>query len=109
MINLFGVGAKKTIIGALVIGVLAVSGWIYFSGKVSVERQGGGRCGGGFGLFWTSVVNSGTYNGRALALGRELAAYVISADLIDLKNFDVALDTSFRAKIRSLLTTPTDR
>src|SRR3990172_8188734 len=56
----------------------------------------------------SAIVNSGTYNGRALALGRELAAYVIAADLIGLKNFDVALDTSFRAKIRSLLTTPTD-
>jgi len=170
MINLFGVGAKKTIIGALVIGVLAVSGWIYFSGKVSVERQESEAAANGIwissaevqalpmsGSAWnglksaadnscgtpdlanqddstnvcvmakalvfartrqetyrsgvvsalTSVVNSGTYNGRALALGRELAAYVISADLIDLKNFDVALDTSFRAKIRSLLTTPT--
>jgi len=55
----------------------------------------------------SAIVNSGTYSGRALALGRELAAYVIAADLIDLKNFDVALDTSFRAKIRSLLTTST--
>ena len=55
----------------------------------------------------SAVVNSGTYNGRALALARELAAYVIAADVIDLKNFDVALDTSFRAKIRSLLTTST--
>jgi hypothetical protein len=55
----------------------------------------------------SAIVNSGTYNGRALALGRELAAYVIAADLIDLKNFDVALNTSFRAKIRTLLTTST--
>jgi len=56
----------------------------------------------------SAIVNSGTYSGRALALGRELAAYVIAADVIDLKNFDVALDTSFRAKIRELRSTPTD-
>ncbi len=40
-----------------------------------------------------SIVNMGTYSGRALALGRELGAYVIAADLIDLKNYDPALDT----------------
>ena len=56
-----------------------------------------------------SIVNSGTYNGRALALGRELAAYVISADLIDLKSIDASLDSQFRSKIRELLTTPTSR
>jgi len=55
-----------------------------------------------------SVVNSGTYSGRALALGRELAAYVISADLIDLKTYDPSFDSSFRAKIKSFLTTQTD-
>jgi len=41
---------------------------------------------------------------RALALGRELAAYVIAADLIDLRTADPALDTQFRAKIKALLT-----
>jgi hypothetical protein len=51
----------------------------------------------------TSVINAPTYNGRALALGRELAAYVIAADLIDLKNFNPVLDSSFRFKIQSLL------
>jgi hypothetical protein len=56
----------------------------------------------------SAIVNSGTYSGRALALGRELAAYVIAADLINLKNFDASLDASFRAKIASLVTTPTD-
>ena len=55
----------------------------------------------------TSIANSGTYNGRALALGRELGAYVISADIIDLKNTDSALDSKFRDKIKVLLTTPT--
>lgn len=54
-----------------------------------------------------SIVNSGTYSGRALALGRELAAYVIAADLIDLKTADSALDASFRSKIKSFLTTTT--
>jgi hypothetical protein len=54
-----------------------------------------------------AVINSGTYNGRALALGRELAAYVIAADLIDLKNYDAGLDGSFRNKIKELRTTST--
>jgi hypothetical protein len=54
-----------------------------------------------------SVVNSGTYSGRALALGRELGAYAIAADLIDLRGYDAALDDRFRSKIRALLTTPT--
>lgn len=40
---------------------------------------------------------------RALALGRELAAYVISADIIDLKDVNPALDALFRLKIKSLL------
>lgn len=55
----------------------------------------------------TAIVNSGTYNGRALALARELITYPIAADLIDLKTFNPALNTKFRAKIASLLTTPT--
>lgn len=54
-----------------------------------------------------TIVSSGTYDGRALALGRELAAYVIAADLIGLKTFDPALDGLFRTKIKALLTTPT--
>ncbi len=54
-----------------------------------------------------SVADSGTYSGRALALGRELAAYVIAADLIGLKTHDPTLDAKFRTKIKSLLTTPT--
>src|SRR5690606_14035728 len=48
------------------------------------------------------IAYSGTYNGRALALGRELGTYVIAADLIHLKT-DVSLDTRFREKIRELL------
>lgn len=47
------------------------------------------------------------YGGRALALGRELAAYVIAADLIDLAAHDPALDAAFRSAIGALLTAPT--
>jgi hypothetical protein len=54
-----------------------------------------------------SLINAGLYNGRALSLGRELGAYVISADLINLKGHDPNLDAAFRTLIRSLLTTPT--
>ncbi len=42
--------------------------------------------------------------GRVLALGRELAAYVIAADLIDLPGYDPTLDSQFRQKLRELLT-----
>jgi hypothetical protein len=55
----------------------------------------------------SQIVASGTYTGRALALGRELGAYVVAADLVDLKNYDPTLDASFRAKLRSLRTTYT--
>jgi len=54
-----------------------------------------------------SVAGSGTYDGRALALGRELAAYVIAADLVDLVSYDGSLDEAFRRKLRELRTTPT--
>ncbi len=54
-----------------------------------------------------AVVNGGPYVGRALALGRELAAYVIAADLVDLKVHDPGLDADFRDTIKALLTTPT--
>jgi len=54
-----------------------------------------------------SIVDSGTYRGRALSLGRELAAYVIAADIIGLRAIDRDLDERFRVKIRQLLTTPT--
>lgn len=56
----------------------------------------------------TQIVNAPAYNGRALALGRELGAYVIAADLIGLGDFDPRLDALFRATIRTLLTTFTD-
>lgn len=44
--------------------------------------------------------------GRTLALGRELVAYVIAADLIDLRTLDPALDAQFRAKLSQLLSKP---
>jgi hypothetical protein len=53
------------------------------------------------------IVAASTYSGRALALGRELGAYVIAADLIDLRNYDPTLDEGFRAKLRTLRTTYT--
>ncbi|UCC50310.1 MAG: alginate lyase family protein [Anaerolineaceae bacterium] len=46
--------------------------------------------------------------GQTLALGRELAAYVIAADLIDLATYDSSLDADFRVKIRDLLTKTLD-
>lgn len=53
------------------------------------------------------IVTASTYNGRALALGRELIAYVIAADLIDLRNYDPDLEASFRSELRSLRRTYT--
>ena len=50
------------------------------------------------------IVSSGTYDGRALALGRELGAYVIAADVIGLASVDPSLDGAFRTKLRELLT-----
>jgi hypothetical protein len=52
-----------------------------------------------------SIVNSGTYSGFCLSLGRELAAYVIAAELIALPTYDPSLDQQFRAKLRELRTT----
>lgn len=53
------------------------------------------------------IANMGTYDGRALALGRGLGAYAIAADLIGLTSYDSSLDSDFRAKLRELLTTYT--
>jgi hypothetical protein len=44
--------------------------------------------------------------GDTLALGRELAAYVIAADLIGLAQADPALDATFRAWLTALLNRP---
>jgi hypothetical protein len=54
-----------------------------------------------------AIIAAPPYSGRALALGRELAAYVISADLIGLAAFDPAVDSQFRSTISRLLTTRT--
>jgi hypothetical protein len=53
------------------------------------------------------IVSAPPYDGRALALGRELGAYVIAADLIDLESFDPVLDARFRTTLRRLRTTYT--
>lgn len=42
--------------------------------------------------------------GRTLALGRELVAYIIAADLIDLRTYDLALNRRFEERLRELLT-----
>jgi hypothetical protein len=44
--------------------------------------------------------------GRTLALGRNLASYVIAADLIDLGHADAGLDTRFRAWLDAVRTEP---
>ncbi len=54
-----------------------------------------------------AVADAPPYRGRALSLGRELAAYVVAADLVDLHALDAKLDSRFRARIKQLLTTPT--
>jgi hypothetical protein len=55
-----------------------------------------------------SIIYSGTYTGRALALGRELISYVIAADLINLRNYNAQMDIQFREKIKELRTTYTN-
>jgi hypothetical protein len=41
--------------------------------------------------------------GNILPVGRNLVAYVVAADLIELPNYDAALDLQFRNKLRELL------
>lgn len=53
------------------------------------------------------IVSAPRYGGRALALGRELGAYVVAADLVDLPSHDPALDGLFRTALRTLRTTYT--
>ncbi len=45
--------------------------------------------------------------GRALAFGREMIGYVLSADIIGLKDRDPALDAQFRTKLAKWLDAPT--
>jgi len=54
------------------------------------------------------VIDQRRYWGGALALGRELGAYVIAADVIDLKNLMPALDMEFRATLSDLRTVWTE-
>ena len=53
------------------------------------------------------IADGGPFRGRALALGRELIAYVIAADLIVLQTQAPEVDIRFRARLKSLLTAPT--
>jgi hypothetical protein len=55
-----------------------------------------------------SIVASGTYRGRALALGREIGTYAIAADLIQLRRRNSTLDSRFRSKLAELKTTYTE-
>lgn len=52
-----------------------------------------------------AIVNSSTYNGRALALGRNIPSYVIAADMINLATLNPTLNTSFKSKLTNYLTT----
>jgi hypothetical protein len=54
-----------------------------------------------------TIADGVVYSGSALSLGRELGAYVISADIIDLAERDPALDARFRAKLDELRMAPT--
>jgi hypothetical protein len=54
------------------------------------------------------IITFGNTEVGALALGRELAAYVIAADLIALANYDPDLDAQFRDKLRELLSKKLD-
>jgi hypothetical protein len=53
------------------------------------------------------LVGSGSYRGSALALGRNLPAVVIAADLVGLSQHDPDLDSRFRQYIAELVRTPT--
>lgn len=55
----------------------------------------------------TQIVTALVYDGRALALGRELGTYVIAADLIDLEHTDPLLDLAFRTTLGALRVAPT--
>lgn len=46
--------------------------------------------------------------GRTLALGRELGAYVVAADLVDLSNIAPAVHLNFQACLRLLIAKPLD-
>lgn len=55
------------------------------------------------------VTHGDTENGgRTLALGRNLVAYIVAADIIDLPAVDPELNTQFKQKLRELLTKQLD-
>jgi hypothetical protein len=70
-------------------------------------RTGGARFGTDVRTALRTIVEAPPYRGRALSLGRELAAYVIAADVIDLRRLDPDLDSRFRQRIKQLVTTTT--
>ena len=74
---------------------------------LAFARTGNARYGNDVRAALRSIVSAPPYRGRALSLGRELAAYVISADVIDLRRLDPELDSLLRARIRQLLTIST--
>lgn len=74
---------------------------------LAYARTGEGRYLEGVERALGQIAYMGTYRGRALALGRELVAYVIAADLVQLEVADPELDAAFREKLRELRTTPT--
>jgi hypothetical protein len=74
---------------------------------LAFARTGRARYGDDVRAALRAIVSSPPYGGRALSLGRELAAYVIAADVIELRSADADLDARFRSRIQQLLTTPT--
>jgi hypothetical protein len=54
-----------------------------------------------------AVASYPAYTGRALALGRELGAYVLAADIVDLRNKNRALNERFRNRIADFYNDPT--
>jgi hypothetical protein len=74
---------------------------------LAFARTGEGRYAQDVRAALQSIASAPQYRGRALSLGRELAAYVIAADIVELWKLDPRLDGLFRDRIRGLLTTPT--
>lgn len=54
------------------------------------------------------VTNQSESGGRTLALGRELGAYVVAADLIQLPSYDPQLHAAFSARLREMLSETLD-
>ena len=54
----------------------------------------------------TIIEEKSEEQGRTLALARELVAYILAADLIDLRTYDSSLNRRFEVRLRELLTKP---